>query len=100
MNSPSKTSTRIDVGFAPPPLPVMGFPGTRVMKKSAMNTAVPAIPIPYHTFPQRLIMGIIQKTWAIPPRMKRIPWFTLNPKIFGASIRCNMPAIAVAAAAA
>jgi hypothetical protein len=45
-------------------------------------------------------MGITQNIWATPEMRKKTPEFRFLPIISGTNERCNIPAIAVVAAAA
>jgi hypothetical protein len=61
---------------------------------------VPPIPIKYHVLPHLFSIGITQRIWAIPETMKNVPEFGFRPITLGTKIRCNIPAMAVVAAAA
>jgi hypothetical protein len=70
------------------------------MTHTSKKAIVPAIPFEYHVLPHFLDMGTAQNTCAAPPIAKSIVAFGLKFNMFGARIRCRIPAIAVAPAAA
>jgi hypothetical protein len=54
----------------------------------------------YQTLPHLFSIGMTQKIWAIPEIIKNIPEFGFRPITLGTKERCNIPAMAVVAAAA
>src|SRR6185437_2943642 len=103
-------------GILIPPV-VIGL-GPLVAAYSAINAIVPHIPIQYHFLPHLFVIGIDQKSCAIPATKKKNPnlailKFAVNrpgptnepiipsspPNMWDATTKCNIPAIAIIAPA-
>jgi hypothetical protein len=100
MKAAWNTSIAIAIGIMGPALPVIGLFGILVIRKGIINTIVPAMPKQYYGNPHLLIIGSTQNSCAIPATVKNTPVLRLNRNVFGAKIKCKIPAIAVVAAAA
>ena len=84
MKAAWNTSIAIAIGIMGPALPVIGLSGILVIRKSIINTIVPAMPTQYHGNPHLLIIGTTQNNWAIPATMKNMKKLRLNSNTFEA----------------